>query len=508
MRCRWLICLSVLGIFILGLVLRSSGLAERPIHADEATGARILAERLEGNGYEFNPTHFHGPSLSAISVAFTKVAGENDWHSLTVETLRLAPLIAGLLMLLTPLLWMKRIGALPAIVACACMATSPLLVYYNRMYIHESWLALFGMLACYLIYSVIEKPRLVYGIFAGLFLGLMFATKATFAFSVISWFLGTVAMLFYGRIREGNKTPETQSMKEYFQTGSVCIFVAALISTMLYTDAFRNMAGIVDAVRSYFIYETVGGHEKPIGYYVELMLVPKQALGLWWTEAAIALFAVFACIHAMRTQEQMRPVIFLSVATLSHILIYSMIGYKTPWLMLLPWAHACLLAGFTFTGFKGWGNELRIASVLVLLAGLTYQTRQTMLACGRLSNDVRNPYAYVPTSKDAGRLEEWLLSLKAMNTATDLQPIAVVGREYWPLPWYLRDFETIGYWDVPDMSFMDYPLVIAMPPQVEACDTILEQTHVRLPRTLRADVPVILYLQNELWEQWTSSETP
>ena len=67
------------------------------------------------------------------------------------------------------------------LLAAAFLATSPLLVYYSRMFIHESLLVLFGMLA---LVSLTCKPR--WGI-AGILIGLMFATKESFAISIIAW---------------------------------------------------------------------------------------------------------------------------------------------------------------------------------------------------------------------------------------------------------------------------------------------------------------------------------
>ena len=86
--------------------------------------------------------------------------------------------IAGTLLVLVPLLWRRRFGDGPMLLAAALLATSPLLVYYSRMFIHESLLVLFGMLA---LVSLTRAPR--YGI-PGLFVGLMFATKESFAISM------------------------------------------------------------------------------------------------------------------------------------------------------------------------------------------------------------------------------------------------------------------------------------------------------------------------------------
>ena len=87
-----------------------------------------------------------------------------------------------------------------------------------------------------------------------------------------------------------------------------------------------------------------------------------------------------------------------------------------------------------------------------------------------------------------------------------LEPVAGVGREYWPLAWYLRHFDSIGYWPDPDPAIEQCPLVFAMPEFVDEMNKRLGKTHIALPRSLRAQVPVMLYLRNDLWETWMSSE--
>jgi len=52
-------------------------LSEAPLHADEAVGAKITAERLEGRGYSFDPSQFYGPALYWSASWSARLAGEN-----------------------------------------------------------------------------------------------------------------------------------------------------------------------------------------------------------------------------------------------------------------------------------------------------------------------------------------------------------------------------------------------------------------------------------------------
>jgi predicted membrane-bound mannosyltransferase len=208
-------------------------------------------------------------------------------------------------------------------------------------------------------------------------------------------------------------------------------------------------------------------------------------------------------------EEKQRLMIrFIAYAAMGHILIYSVIAYKTPWLVVLPWAHVCLLAGFSVFGIASWRRRWQAA--VLLLAGLTLfsQVRQTRYACGRLASDARNPFAYVPTRRDIENVEAWLPQLAAKAPAKSLEPIAVIGSGYWPLPWYLRAFHTIGYWQDPPADLATFPLVFCVPESAESVMTQLATTHTPLPRGLRANVAVTLFIRNDIWQAWMTPEPP
>lgn len=502
---RLLIIVTWIAIVILSLTLRLQNLEERPIHADEATGARILARQLVGEDYKFDPQHFHGPLLSLSSQPIARSRSETSWSELSVTTLRLSSVIAGLLVVFTPLLWRRSIGSWGALAAAALLASSPLMVYYNRMYIHESLLTLFAMLACAAVLRLTEHPSKRIAIASGLCIGLMFATKETFAISILAWL--PAFGLCYWRQRANDARHLCPNLRLYLLPSGLLIITSALSAAYFYSDGFRSMQGIIDAVRTYFVYETTAGHEKGMGYYLELLVWPKQEFGIWWSEALIALLAVIAVAFAAVKRVPNPALLFLAVATVCHFIIYSCISYKTPWLMMVPWAHACLLGGYVFSYFPSLKTRSRLILTLLLLTGLAYQTKQSIHASGRLANDSRNPYAYVPTSKDAPKVERWLQELSALPDAPTLSPIAVIGQEYWPLPWYLRSFETIGYWPTPIQAVTGLPIIFAMPAQEQACDNLLAATHTKLPRGLRANVAVTLYLRNDIWQHWMRTDT-
>jgi uncharacterized protein (TIGR03663 family) len=488
-----------IAVTVTGAFLRFDQLSKRPFHADEATGARITSARMASGDYHFDPLHYHGPTLSSFAIPIYKLHGESRWQEMTKTPPRVLTALAGTLLVLVPLLWRRRFGDGSMLLSAALLATSPLLVYYSRMFIHESLLVLFGMLA---LVAITRAPR--FGI-AGLFIGLMFATKETFAISIIAW-TGAALLIAFGQRKQLDRAWFISNWQLYRMPLAVSLFTAALVAGYFYTNGFRQPHGTIDAVRTFFVYQTGEGHDKPIDYYFQRLVIPFKSGNTWWFGTPVFILALLGYAFSFRDSSQGRWVIrFVAYAAVGHFLIYSLIGYKTPWLACLPWAHVCLLAGFGIAGFST--QRLWIKVALCLLAGVSIftQVKQTRLANGRFASDERNPFAYVPTRNEIETLEPWLKQVEPIAPGGTLEPIGVVGSDYWPLPWYLRHFEKIGYWPGPVAELTSLPLVFAMPEMEAPLASQLQETHTALPRGLRAGVPMTLFMRNDIWKSWTTA---
>ena len=174
--------------------------------------------------------------------------------------------------------------------------------------------------------------------------------------------------------------------------------------------------------------------------------------------------------------------------------------------MLLPWVHVCLLAGFCLSVIRPSHRITKICIGCFIFAALVYQTHQSIAASQHFENDARLPYSYVPTNRDLISLETWLFQLSEMTPAIKEQTIAVIGHSYWPLPWYLRMFNHIGYWDQPDIKIKDAPLVFTMADSNQATKALLYNSHVSFPRGLRNNVSMTLHLRKDLWTKWINNQ--
>jgi hypothetical protein len=364
------------------------------------------------------------------------------------------------------------------------------------MFIHEMLLTLFGLAA--MLALAYRAPALI----TGTCIGLMFATKETFIISLIAWSAAGGLLLF----EKGR--PQWASIRALWNQHRISIALAAssalLTAAFFYTDAFREARGMFDAIRTFFVYETAGGHDKPIGYYAKLFALPVKSGGTWWFGTPVILLAATACIHAFgkNPPPQARVIRFIAISVILHALAYSVIRYKNPWLACLPWAQLCVLAGFSLAGFSNRSKATKAWIVAIAAIAIVTQTVQSRHATGRLASDERNPFAYVPTRQDIEDLEPWLKKLQAIAPGQSIEPIAVIGNGYWPLPWVLRSFENTGYWQNPPPNLAAMPIVLAMPEHAASVAKELEATHQPLPRGLRSGVPVMLFVKRDLWQLW------
>ncbi|MEY4918402.1 MAG: hypothetical protein RL616_2315, partial [Verrucomicrobiota bacterium] len=127
--------------------------------------------------------------------------------------------------------------------------------------------------------------------------------------------------------------------------------------------------------------------------------------------------------------------------------IYSAIPYKTPWLALNLWLPFTLLCGVGVSVIVGafdskagrWGS---IIAGIFLLTTFGAQTQELVF---QKPADEKNPLAYAHTTEDIFGLP--VLVEKICRERNLSQPrIAVVMPDAWPLPWYLRKFSKVGYW--------------------------------------------------------------
>ena len=139
---------------------------------------------------------------------------------------------------------------------------------------------------------------------------------------------------------------------------------------------------------------------------------------------------------------------------------------------MLSFLHGMiLLAGFgaAFLLDSIQNKFKRAAFIFILSLGALHLIWQAYLANYKYEADPSNPYVYAHTSKDIFKITSKISEVAAASAHRDSTFIEVIcpGDDYWPLPWYLRSYANVGWWNHVNVETAPAPIIIASP-EVEA----------------------------------------
>lgn len=502
---------AFLLIVLLGLGVRCVRLDLRPMHNDEAVNAIRQAAAWQSEPYRYDPAEHHGPTLYYLSLIPIRLRGVASFAELDEATLRLTPALAGAALVL--LLWpLRQAMGLPAILVAALFtALSPALVFYSRNFIHEMLLALSTLVLGWSAWAYIRSRQMGWAVMGGAALGFMHATKETFLLPAAAMGL---AILGVARWEWGSGW-QTRLRKAVPTAHLVVALLAALaVSVTFYTSFFTHPGGPLDSVLSYlpWLRRAAGDspHIHPWYFYLERLLWFHRPRGWVWSEGIIFILAFPAVLAAWRGHglgEIHRGwlrclVLYTGLLTV----FYSVIPYKTPWCAVGFWHGFVLLAGAGVVVTWRWLSHpgARVLFVAWGAIGALHLAWQCVQANFIRHSDWRNPYVYAQTVPDLLGLVNRVKELAAVHPDGPrmLIQVAVPRHEYWPLPWYWRAFERVGWYD----RFPDEPVAPVIVAAAEWNVRWDERSDRRWLMAgmyeIRPKVFLELYVELELWKHW------
>ncbi|MBC8182919.1 hypothetical protein H8E88_17585, partial [candidate division KSB1 bacterium] len=283
--------------------------------------------------------------------------------------------------------------------------------------------------------------------------------------------------------------------------------------------------GILDSFKTYATYFHRAGqnelHIHPWYYYLQLLTYYKVGTGHVWSEALIVILAITGIFRVFRKKGVLDGNIhfyrFIAFYTIILTIIYSIIPYKTPWSMLSFYLGMILTAGFGATFIIRQQSKiiLRVFLILILTFGAIHLTWQSYSANYKYGASPSNPYVYAHTSSNifdiTNRIKQVALASPEGNK-TYIE-IICLRDDYWPLPWYLRSYPNIGWWNEVNFKTPAAPIIIASP---EAEQDVLHKLYnlpppgeknLYLPlfdsyQELRPRVELRGYVIKELWDRY------
>ena len=542
-----------IAVFLLGAVLRLARLDLRPMHHDEANQALKFGLLLEKGEYRYDPADHHGPSLYYVSLPFALALSGRSLAALTETTLRLVTASFGLGTILLFLLFVPLMGRAAVAWGSLALAVSPVMGYFNRFYIQETILVLFlaGFVAA--VWRYLRRPGWGWAAAAGFCAGMMYATKET---SIIAFGAVAAGLLLVRSIghrgaageKEGRRAARggplneekppaglrlepadgparVPGTKDKAATGRVwlhwlvCLGAATTVAFLLFSSFFKNPGGLIDSILSFKIYFARAGeggfHVQPWHYYLGTLAFSPGHGGPFWSEGLILLLALAGAVAAFISKRLSREntsfLRFLVCYSALAAAVYSAIPYKTPWNLLPFYIGFILLAGSGAAALAALPrrNVAKLGVTFLLAAGFLQLGFQSYRANFVYAADTRNPYVYAQTSLDFMRLVRRVEDIAAFTPEGRNMLIKVIAGPYetWPLPWNLRRFGRVGYWqDAAAAGDIDRPpVIISSAEETGKIEPVLNTDYQSEFYGLRPDVLLTLSIRNDLWESFLRS---
>lgn len=515
---RWFIPIAIL-IMVVAAALRLPELAINPFHHDEGVNGFFTTNLVRQGTYAYDPANYHGPTLYYFALVSAVLFG------LTDEAMRLIPVVFGLLLLGLTFSFRPYLGSLAVLVAGGLLAVSPGAVYISRYFIHETLLVAFSLGLVVALTRYLDQRSSKYLLAAAVAAALLFATKETGIITVAVLLIATVVGHYYIAWRRGSRngpdvTPRSRAKRaaksiwidgvEYraathdgstaspgrllptwipgeHLAGAAVVFL--VIYVLFFSSFFTNFPkGLVDSLATFTIWTQTGGvtqSQPPLQYL--FWAVPLDV-------SILVLGIVGGLIAAIRVPSRLWVVIGLWAAGLTAA--YSIIPYKTPWILLNMLLPLALLAGLAVT--KLWRTRpLRLGVPVVLGAAALASTYQAVDLNFRHYDDPTYSYVFVHSTRDMlALIDEIEATAERAGTGRETG-VVFVTPEYWPLPWYFRDYPRAGFFG--SIVETEEAMIVARVDQEAELGPAISDRYDRVGvYTLRPGVDVVLYVRRDV----------
>ena len=554
--------IAVVAILLVAAILRLYDLNLVPLHHDEGVNGNFLVRLVREGYYHYDPANYHGPTLyyfaAVVAWILRPLLGPNA--NLTTTGIRCVPALFGLATIGLVFTLRRNLGTITTLSAALLLAISPGAVYLSRYFIHETLFVFFTLGIVVALLKYFEKPHPGYLILAGLSAALLFATKETAMISLAVLVISLVVTRVYGSFwrsidnttkqkkREAGSSKDRDyrtfaeraggsSMLAVWLVVALAVFIVAYV--LFYSSFFTNYPqGIYDSLKTFQFWTKTGqeAHKHPPATYIWWLLEQESPL--------LVLGAMGAIVAVLKPVKSFA--VFSALWAFGLIAAYSLIAYKTPWLALNFIVPLALTSGVAIEWFYDelgrWemGN-LRWYAVagLILLAigplpgasrvfdefaysatsdsfkglasmdvhGKTFIPGYQTFDLNFLNYDNDNRYyvyVYAHTRRETLKLLDEINKVAERTHQGSETGITIVSPDYWPLPWYLRDYKRVGYHG--HMTPSTEPIIIAKQEQAAEVQATFGDRYRQIQSgfntagsfPLRPGVDLLLYTRAEL----------
>jgi len=441
------------AVLITGAILRLSYLTLVPLHHDEGVNGNFLISLVRNGTYQYDPQNYHGPTLYYFAAIIPWICrflggkGFGDAYGLTTFNIRLVTAAFGVGTIGLVLLLRNRLGTIGALSAAALIAISPGAVYLSRYFIHESLFVFFtlGIVVAALKYYDTAKP--VHLILAAASASLMVATKETWIINgpVLLIALVTTGVYCWLRDQISGRAPARPARTPFLARfgGPVPLITIALVAlaifimidVLFYSSFFKNYPkGVHDSLETLKLWrQRTHEHEKPWPAYLEWLRAEEILILL--SGAAGAIVSIWRAHN--------RFAVFIAQYSFGLLAAYSLVGYKTPWITLNFIVPLAITGGYAFDVAYEKLREFEqprffVGVALIIVAICGYQ----MITLNFYHyDDDKYAYVYAHTNRQTNALADQVDRIAKRAGSGHDTGIAIIAPDYWPLPWYFRDYK-------------------------------------------------------------------
>lgn len=301
-----------------------------------------------------------------------------------------------------------------------------------------------------------DNGRPIYMILASASAALMFATKETAFITLGTMLIAVFCIVIWKKIY---KTPKETNVVhdelneitadgltwENFKLGlgngsdrilliAVTAFTFVYLNVVFFSSFFTYWEGLGKAVEAYAIWTKTGSRDHVSGTWAYVKWMREIELPMMLLASLGILIAIFKARHKFA--------MFAALWAFGLFLAYSIIPYKTPWLLLSFLLPMCIIAGYAInelSAIKGLGG--RTTAIIVAGAAAAFMAYQSYDINFVRYDDNDVPYIYAHTSREYDEMIDNIKRYAAKSGKNEQTAVDVVSPEYWPMVWEMRDYK-------------------------------------------------------------------
>jgi uncharacterized protein (TIGR03663 family) len=346
---------------------------------------------------------------------------------------------------------------------------------------------------------------------------LLFATKETALITVGVFVIALVSTDIYMKMRrpsavvsqkgkakrrKGESIPKarglTDSLRGFGGSRDWLILLASvaalfvMVHVLFYSSFFTNPKGLHDSLATFKIWMRTGTsefHAKTWETYL---------YWLWQEEALLLLLGAGGAILAAWRAAN-RFAVFSALWTIGIIAAYSLVPYKTPWLVLSFIPPLAIMGGYLVNELYCRENSTLAKATALTVAAIAvcFALYQTVVLNFYYYDDERYPYVYAHTQRGYLSLIREIESAAQRAGTKEQTTISIASPDYWPMPWYLRNFKSVAY--PQRVGNHTEQIVVCKGDQEKEAQALLGGRYRRVGAyPLRSGIMLVLYERNDI----------